>query len=83
MRRAWAGHYEVNTVDHNAIIGPHPEITNLVFANVLGPRPPAGAGGGRGLRRAHHPWRVPGHRPLPLGYERIAENRPLRELNVV
>ena len=21
---AWAGHYEVNTVDHNAIVGPHP-----------------------------------------------------------
>ena len=29
----WAGHYEVNTLDHNAIVGPHPVITNLLFAN--------------------------------------------------
>ena len=29
----WAGHYEVNTLDHNAIIGPHPTFANLLFAN--------------------------------------------------
>ena len=33
MERAWAGHYEVNTLDHNAIIGPHDEIGNLFFMN--------------------------------------------------
>jgi glycine/D-amino acid oxidase-like deaminating enzyme len=30
--RAWAGHYEVNTLDHNGVIGPHDELSNLVFA---------------------------------------------------
>jgi sarcosine oxidase len=30
---AWAGHYEVNLLDHNAVVGPHPELTNLLFAN--------------------------------------------------
>ena len=30
---AWAGYYELNTVDRNGIVGPHPEWTNLVFAN--------------------------------------------------
>lgn len=29
----WAGHYAVNTADHNAIVGPHPEVTGLLFAN--------------------------------------------------
>jgi FAD-dependent oxidoreductase domain-containing protein 1 len=33
VTNAWAGYYEVNTFDHNAIIGPHPEISNLFFVN--------------------------------------------------
>jgi FAD-dependent oxidoreductase domain-containing protein 1 len=30
---AWAGHYEMNTFDHNALLGPHPQVRNLLFAN--------------------------------------------------
>lgn len=33
LTTAWAGLYEINPHDHNAIIGPHPEIGNLLFAN--------------------------------------------------
>lgn len=33
VTNSWAGYYEVNTFDHNAIIGPHTEISNLLFAN--------------------------------------------------
>jgi FAD-dependent oxidoreductase domain-containing protein 1 len=84
MRRAWAGHYEVNTLDHNAIIGPHPGIPNLVFANGFsGHGLQQAPAVGRGLAELiiHGAYRTIDL--SPLGYERIAENRPLRELNVV
>lgn len=32
LQRAWAGHYEVNTLDHNGVVGPHDELRNLIFA---------------------------------------------------
>ena len=81
---AWAGHYEVNTLDHNAVIGPHPELPNFLFANGFS---------GHGLQqapaagRALAEWIATGTYETidvrPLGYERIAANRPYRELNVI
>lgn len=32
MQRAWAGYYEMNTLDHNGILGFHPELDNLWLA---------------------------------------------------
>jgi FAD-dependent oxidoreductase domain-containing protein 1 len=32
LRRAWAGYYEMNTVDHNALLGPWPGIDGLYLA---------------------------------------------------
>jgi FAD-dependent oxidoreductase domain-containing protein 1 len=81
---AWAGHYEVNTLDHNAVIGPHPDVPNFLFANGFS---------GHGLQqapaagRALSEWIATGHYETidvrPLGYERIAANQPYRELNVI
>ena len=81
---AWAGHYEVNTLDHNAVIGPHPELPNFLFANGFS---------GHGLQqapaagRALSEWIATGDYETidvrPLGYERIAANQPYRELNVI
>ncbi len=81
---AWAGHYEVNTLDQNAIVGPHPVITNLLFANGFS---------GHGLQqapavgRALAEWIATGHYETldltPLGYARISRNAPVRELNII
>ena len=80
----WAGHYEVNTLDHNAIIGPHPTFTNLLFANGFsGHGLQQAPAVGRGLAE----WIVTGQYETidlrPLGFERIARGEPIRELNVV
>ncbi|MBV1707711.1 MAG: FAD-binding oxidoreductase [Hyphomicrobiales bacterium] len=29
----WAGHYDMNTLDHNAILGPHTRVSNFMFLN--------------------------------------------------
>jgi len=81
---AWAGHYEINTLDHNAVIGAHPDLPNFLFANGFS---------GHGLQqapaagRALAEWIATGaYETLdmrPLGYERIARNEPYRELNVI
>ena len=31
--RHWVGHYDFNTLDQNAILGPHPELPNFYFMN--------------------------------------------------
>jgi FAD-dependent oxidoreductase domain-containing protein 1 len=81
---AWAGHYEVNTLDHNAVIGPHPELPGFLFANGFsGHGLQQAPAVGRGLAE----WIATGHYETldlsPLGYARVLTNEPVRELNVV
>ena len=80
---AWAGHYEVNTLDNNGIVGRHHEVPNLIFATGFS---------GHGVMHAPAVGRgvaelivTGGYRTLdlaPLGWDRIHENRPMVE-NVV
>ncbi len=81
---AWAGHYEVNTLDHNAIVGPHPRTRNLLFANGFsGHGLQQAPAVGRGLAEWIATGRYTSLDLSPLGYERIARGEPILELNVV
>ena len=81
---AWAGHYEVNTVDHNAVIGPHPQLPGFLFANGFsGHGLQQAPAVGRGLAELIATGRYETLDLTPLGYERIRRNQPIRELNVV
>ena len=76
----WAGQYDYNVLDQNAITGPHPEIGNFLFLNGFS---------GHGLQqspamgRATAEWIVHGgYRTLDMTafqFQRIAEGRALVE----
>ena len=80
----WAGHYAMNTLDHNAVLGPHPEVRNFVFQNGFS---------GHGLQqspamgRGTAEWLMHGaYRTLDLGpfhYDRIAAQSPILETAVI
>jgi len=76
----WAGHYDYNLLDQNAVTGPHPELANFIFLNGFS---------GHGLQqspamgRGTAEWILHGtYRSLDLSafhYDRIGEGRALVE----
>ena len=84
LERAWAGYYEMNVFDHNGIVGLHPEIANLGFMNGFsGHGMQQGPVVGRGMAELILHGRFTTLNLAALGFERIADKRPLRELNVI
>lgn len=84
LRRTWVGHYDFNTLDQNAVLGPHPEVGNFLFCNGFsGHGLQQSPAIGRGLAEwiIHGGWRSLDL--SELGYERIAEGRPLIERAVI
>jgi glycine/D-amino acid oxidase-like deaminating enzyme len=80
----WAGHYDFNVLDHNLVVGRHPEVTNFVFANGFsGHGLQQGPAAGRGVSELiiYNEFRT-----LDLGevgYERVVANRPFLEKAVI
>jgi FAD-dependent oxidoreductase domain-containing protein 1 len=84
LERAWAGYYEMNLFDHNGIVGFHPRISNLLMLNGF-----SGHGiqqapvVGRGVAELICHGRFVTLDLSDLSYERMVENRPLREANII
>lgn len=84
VQSEWAGHYAMNTFDHNAILGSHTKVENFIFLNGFS---------GHGLQQSPAMGRgtaewitYGGYRALdltPFNYERIPNNRPIIEKAII
>lgn len=84
MQRAWAGYYEYNLFDQNAVIGAHPQLANLILANGFS---------GHGMQHAPAVGRAIAELLVegayssldlsPLSAQRLLRKQPLLEKNVI
>ena len=80
LHSAWAGHYEMNLFDHNGVVGPHPEVANLIFATGFsGHGVMHSPATGRGVAELILHGRYVSLDLSTLGYGRIAAGEPIRE----
>ena len=83
LTSSWAGHYDFNVFDQNAIMGPHPEVQGLLFCNGFS---------GHGLQQSPAAGRAIAeliaygeYRSLDLsrfGIDRIYRDQPIIEANI-
>lgn len=84
LLNAWMGHYDYNTLDQNAIVGPHDEVRNFLFLNGFSGH---GFQQAPAMGRGTAEWIAHGaFRSLdlsPLRYSRIARGEPFRERAII
>lgn len=80
LRRAWAGHYEMNLLDHNGIIGAHDTLKNFVLATGFsGHGVMHSPATGRGVAELITHGKFTTLDLSPLGFDRIRNNQPIVE----
>jgi glycine/D-amino acid oxidase-like deaminating enzyme len=81
---SWVGHYAYNTLDQNAIIGPHSQVSNFLFVNGFSghgfQQSPAM---GRGMSELITYGEYRTLDLSELGFERIAAGRPFLERAII
>ena len=84
LTNTWAGHYAFNTLDQNAIIGPHTKVENFIFVNGFSghgfQQSPAV---GRGVAELITYGEYRSLDLAPFGYERIETNTKFEEKAVI
>lgn len=84
IERAWAGYYEMNLWDHNALLGAHPAVDRLQFATGFsGHGMQQAPAAGRGVAECvlHGGWRTLDLSDLCVA--RLAQGRRVHEANVI
>ena len=80
----WVGHYAMNTLDQNAIVGPHTEVENFMFLNGFsghGLQQSPAMGRGTAEFLTHGAYQTLDL--SPFHYDRIAKNQPILEKAVI
>ena len=84
VKRSWAGHYDVNLLDQNVVVGSHPDVDNFLFANGFSGH---GLQHSLGIGRALSELVTYGaYQTINLdafGWERVLNHRPLLETNII
>lgn len=84
MKSAWAGYYDYNTFDQNAIIGQHPYHDNLIFATGFsGHGIQQAPAAGRAVMELIVDGRFTSIDLERFGFDRIISNEPIFEQNIV
>ena len=84
VQQFWTGHYAFNTLDHNAIVGRHPDVRNFLFANGFsGHGLQQSPAVGRGVSELIIHGKYQTLDLSPLCYERIPANQPFLEEAVI
>lgn len=84
VQQSWTGHYEYNMLDHNGILGFHPDLRNFMFINGFsGHGLQQSPAAGRGLAELITQGRFTTLDLSPFAYERIPAGRPFLEEAVI